>query len=375
MGFFKSVIDVVALKSDRPIRRLVAYYALLALVFLALFSVFPQMSMVFSGERLDELSSAPQVLTDGLAPGATEDNAVTLPSQVQLGLSTLLTVLGTLVLMLPVSWVYMSSRKSRVHDQTIAQSLLIMPIVVAGIIIVVQNSLALAFSLAGVVAAVRFRTKLDETRDTVFIFLAIAVGFAAGVQELMVGAVISACFNFALLLIWHYDFGRNALEPTAAAQWKEPLKDLALKGAEGVPDRDLAMALTPDKAETLADRFTRIHELLGSEDRKPRYNAILHMSAKSSEEAQKRVEPVLEKVAKRWKLDEVVNNEGKPDQLYYLVRLKKTASSADLITAVRTRAGDRVSGVDVEVTDELAKAGTNGKNGKNGKHEKNGKKE
>lgn len=367
MGFFKRVIDVVALKSDRPIRRLVAYYALLALVFLAVFSLFPSVSIVFSGERLDELANTPQILRDGLVPASEQPGTVTIPSQLELAWSTTLTILGTLVLMLPVTWVYMSARKTRVHDQTIAQALLIMPIVVAGIILVVQNSLALAFSLAGVVAAVRFRTKLDESRDTVFIFLAIAVGFASGVQELMVGAVVSAMFNFVLLFVWHYDFGRNALEPTATSQWKGPLKDLALTGEEGVPDRDLALALTPEKAETLADRFTRIHELLGSEDKKPRYNAILCMTAKSSQEAQKRVEPVLEKVAKRWKLDEVVNNDGKPDQIYYLVRLKKSATPADLITAVRTRAGDRVSGVDVEVTEELAKAGGNGKNGKNGK--------
>jgi len=44
---------------------------------------------------------------------------------------------------------------------------------------VVQNSLALTFRLAGVVAAVGFRTTLRDVRDVVFIFLVIAMGFAA----------------------------------------------------------------------------------------------------------------------------------------------------------------------------------------------------
>ena len=53
----------------------------------------------------------------------------------------------------------------------------------------------------------RFRTTLDDTRDVVFIFLAIGVGFAAGVQTLAVGAIFSVAFNFVVLLTWRYDFG------------------------------------------------------------------------------------------------------------------------------------------------------------------------
>ena len=42
------------------------------------------------------------------------------------------------------------------HNQNVVQTLVILPMVVAGIVFMVQNSLALAFSLAGVVGAVRF---------------------------------------------------------------------------------------------------------------------------------------------------------------------------------------------------------------------------
>ena len=61
---------------------------------------------------------------------------------------------------------------------------------VTGIVLVVSNSLALAFSLGGVVAAVRFRTNLSDARDVVFIFLAIAVGFAGGVQEVTIALIL-----------------------------------------------------------------------------------------------------------------------------------------------------------------------------------------
>src|SRR4026209_2898150 len=119
--------------------------------------------------------------------------------RLELAITTLIILLGVIALMLPVAWVYMSSRYNKSHDQQVAQILIFLPLVVAGIVLVVQNSLALAFSLAGVVAAVRFRSTLRDTRDTVFIFLAIGVGFAAGVQVITVAAVSSVVFNFVLL--------------------------------------------------------------------------------------------------------------------------------------------------------------------------------
>src|SRR4029434_5680262 len=121
-------------------------------------------------------------------------------------INTLLSIVAIVALMLPVTWVYMSARKVPGHDQSVVQTLLILPIVVAGVVLVVQNSLALAFSLAGVVAAVRFRSTLRDARDLVFIFLAIAVGFAGGVQALILGAIGSILFKFALLM----QIGREA---------------------------------------------------------------------------------------------------------------------------------------------------------------------
>lgn len=99
-----------------------------------------------------------------------------------LAITTALMLIGTILLMMPVSWVYMSARQIQGHNQSVVQTLIILPLVVAGIVLIVRDSLALAFSLAGVVAAVRFRISLRDTRDVVFIFLSIAVGFAAGVQ-------------------------------------------------------------------------------------------------------------------------------------------------------------------------------------------------
>jgi hypothetical protein len=263
--------------------------------------------------------------------------------------------------MLPVSWVYMSTRYNKGHDQQVAQTLIFLPLVVAGIVLVVQNSLALAFSLAGVVAAVRFRTTLRDARDVVFIFLAIAVGFAAGVQTLIVAAIVSIVFNFVLILTWRYDFGRNVLKPTATSQWNEPLNQLAEPRVGGnVPDRDLVLAIDQKQALALSERFDRVRIILGPQGKKPRFNAILSIMTENLSDAQAKVGEALDQVARRWRLDQVVTNVGKPSELYYLVRIRKSTSRDDFLTAVRTKAAGAITGADIQ----LAKAALDDEAGK-----------
>jgi hypothetical protein len=349
MGFFKRLIDFFTLGSDRPILRLVAYYALLAGVVVVLFRVSPILNHLFSGERLQQLTHAPQLLQDSSSASQAKAPATQPELPLELAISTFILMIGTLALMLPVSWVYMSAQRTRTYNQSVVQTLIILPIVVAGVILIVRNSLALAFSLAGVVSAVRFRTTLKDARDVVFIFLAIAVGFAAGVQTMTVGVVVSVVFNFLVILIWRYDYGRNVLEPTASSQWTGPLSNLAQKRGGKVPDRDLVLALTPNQVGALAQRFKRVRDVLGDDQKKPRYNAILSITTNALSETQELVTAVLDKVAKRWKLDDVVSNDGKPSELYYLVRIRKSTTRDEFLTAIRATAGASIVSADLEI--------------------------
>jgi len=263
MDFFTRLLTYVTFGSTRPIRRLAAYYGVLVVIGFLLFYFLPALDGLLSGEHLAQLAQTPSLLQDALAVGQVQAPAISLASRVEFGLSTAFILLSTLALMLPVTWVYMSARSGQGHNQAIVQALIVLPMIVAGIVLIVSNSLALAFSLAGVVAAVRFKTDLSDARDIVFVFLAIAVGFAAGVHAITIGLLLSFIFNFVLVLIWRYDFGRAVLEPTAASQWAEPLGDLAGKdqGGNTVPDRDLVLALTPKKVEALAERFERVRTM------------------------------------------------------------------------------------------------------------------
>jgi len=354
MPVLKNLIDLVTMGSEKPMRRLLGYYGILAIVVLLIAYLWPGALRRIAVKGVAGTSEGPTILTDalnaiptasiGFGPGGPGDVAIT----------TLLILLGVVALMLPVTWVYMSARPIPGHNQQIAQTLLILPVVVAGIVYIIQNSLALAFSLAGVMAAVRFRTTLRDTRDVVYIFLSIVVGFAAGVQSLAVGALISLFFNLVILITWRYDYGRNVLTPTASSQWAGPLHTLASPTGElEIPDRDLILSLTPEKADALADRFGRVRDALGKKKKKPRYDSVLSITTYHVPEVQNHVDKVLDKMAKRWALDEVVSNTGRPSEIYYLLRLRKSVPRDDLLTAIHQGSDGMIDTVNLETSDPV----------------------
>lgn len=117
--------------------------------------------------------------------------------------------IGAIVLTVPVTWAYFITSRARRIDQSFVQTIIILPVVVTGIAMIVLNSLALAFSLAGIVAAVRFRFALSQPSDAMYIFVAIGIGLGSGIGALGVAAVISVAFVLATLMIWRLEYGKT----------------------------------------------------------------------------------------------------------------------------------------------------------------------
>ena len=130
-------------------------------------------------------------------------------------------LIGTWLLMLPISWVHKDIHRASAHDHSLDETVLILPGIVAGLVLVVQHSLALAFSLAGIVAGVQFRRALQDTFDALFILVAIGTGIAAGVRALEIAAVLTVFFTYSTLYV-HY-FG-DGFESDFQAKRKEVKK-------------------------------------------------------------------------------------------------------------------------------------------------------
>lgn len=141
-------------------------------------------------------------------------------------------MLGSILLMWPVSWVYKAIHRNGEHDHSLDETTLILPAVVAGIVMVVQHSLALAFSLAGIVAGVQFRRALSDTFDTLFIFVAIAVGIAAGIKALDIAVVLTVFFNYSALCVCLFGDGLESHHTAERKRLKAESKEAASKQGE-----------------------------------------------------------------------------------------------------------------------------------------------
>lgn len=168
-------------------------------------------------------------------------------------------MLSALALMSPVAWMYMRTKPKLRYDPSLVQTVIVLPVVISGVVLIVRDSVPLAFSLAGIVAAVRFRNTLRDTKDAVYIFLAIAVGLAAGVQSFAVGFVVSLIYVVVVLVLWRFDIGTA---PTP----------------ERVQGRLVAETPIPTAAHTtiagVLEQHARKWKLIGSESTAPGHTAL-----------------------------------------------------------------------------------------------------
>lgn len=257
-----------------------------------------------------------------------------------------ISMVGALAIMIPVTWIYMVTRRSRGYDESVLHALLILPVAVTGIVMIVRDSIALAFSLAGIVAAVRFRTTLDDTKDAVYVFLAIGVGIACGVQALGLAVALSLLFNAVVVVLWATGFG-NPYAPAGSRGRALPLGEALAGPASGgtrrlVGDPALLEAAAPrDVAEAL-ERAARLERHLSEErslKKKERSNALLLVSADDAGAAQGAVDALLEGAVERWKLAEVAAVPGGGWVLEYLVRVEDGTPEGTLLERIRGAAG------------------------------------
>lgn len=78
-------------------------------------------------------------------------------------------------------------------------TLVLLTVLIAMVTLVIGNSVARAFSLVGALAIVRFRTVVEDTRDTAFVIFAVTVGMAIGAGFLevpLIGLPIAAFAAF-----------------------------------------------------------------------------------------------------------------------------------------------------------------------------------
>ena len=191
-----------------PLTLILMYYGAWAALAWYLTTRYPAIGEYLPIGGLDDL---PGANIDSFEPVYTsvERNLLSGTAPIRLMLASI----GATILAIPISWAYFITSRARRIDQSFLQTILILPLLVTGIAMIVLNSIALAFSLAGVVAAVRFRFSLDQPSDAMYIFVAIGIGLGSGIGALGIAYVISLTFVLATLIIWKLEYGKTLAGP------------------------------------------------------------------------------------------------------------------------------------------------------------------
>ena len=130
---------------------------------------------------------------------------------------------------LPVTWVYRWTRPRKKYSQSFIHALLVTPIGIALVVFLVKGSLPLAFGLAGIVAAVRFRATIKEPMDAVYMLMAIGIGLAAGTQLTTVAYLASLIFVTITLAVWKSNYGAK---PAVLSGWRIVSPEAQAQAAE-----------------------------------------------------------------------------------------------------------------------------------------------
>lgn len=217
--------------------KLTVYYASITAIVVSAVTMYPQLHAYLPiGGALSLLGD---VTKDPFK--AIEINASQISSLTGSVIWMAIAISGAVLTILPVSWIYMSIRKRSDYDQSLVETIMILPIAVTSLVIMVNNNLALAFCLGGIVAVVRFRNTLKSTGDALYILVSIGIGLAAGVGAMEVAIVMSLAFNYCFLILWITDYGghrgtrrymRRARKPVYGEEFDEG------EGGENVREDD-----------------------------------------------------------------------------------------------------------------------------------------
>lgn len=336
--------------ATRVVVRCAIYYAVLAGIGTLIWRWLPHGSEFFTPTSLESLfgSGRVEAVVEG-APIELDD--------VSTSITVAVAMLSAVLLALPVAWIYLLTRAKRGYQQSVVQLLIMLPSVVAGIVLLVKYNVALAFSLAGIVAAVRFRNSLDDSKDAVYVFLATAIGLAAAVN-LPAALVISLGFNATVLTLWYTDFGSAPVELDGRIAEKRlaRARQLARTGTfVARMDEEVFQNMTREQLQGVAERAWKRAAAVTGEEPEPvvvNESRTLRLHTRDGSATRRAIEPRLGEFTKGWRFSSVAavaGGDGTPgyEVVEYSVQLKKRITPDELLAVLRTAGAPEVHDVEL----------------------------
>lgn len=115
--------------------------------------------------------------------------------------SAVITMVMALIFGAAVAFTYYKTQEENLYQESMGITLFMLPVILSVIILFVGSNIARAFSLAGTLSIIRFRSAPGDAKDIGFIFFDIAAGLACGVGLYAYGALFIIILCAALFVV------------------------------------------------------------------------------------------------------------------------------------------------------------------------------
>ncbi len=119
------------------------------------------------------------------------------------------TVVFCFALQLLITYSYIRTHRGRFYSQSFVHTLIIVGVTISVIIIVIGSNIARAFSLAGALSIIRFRSAIRDPRDVAYVFFSMGVGLACGAGLFTAAIILSILLSLIVVLLETTDYGRT----------------------------------------------------------------------------------------------------------------------------------------------------------------------
>jgi len=122
-------------------------------------------------------------------------------------LEVVLNSLIAFVLGLVIAYVYKKTHQGLSYSQSFVLTIIFVTIIIGFVMMIIGNSLARAFALVGALSIIRFRTVVKDTKDTAYVFMALAVGMGAGTGNYFIALYATVFMSAVAWVLYKFNFG------------------------------------------------------------------------------------------------------------------------------------------------------------------------
>ncbi len=284
-------------------------------------------------------------------------------SSTEVAILGVLSLLGALLFAIPLVRIYAVTMRQDGYDKAFVRLLVALPVVVAAVVRIVQNDLALAFALAGIVAAVRFRTTVKDLQDAFYAFSAIAIGLAAGTGNFVMAGAATTVITALAYAMWRLnvgDVGPSLELPYGGVSLSSALVPGEAQRAVVLGAEDKLMKVGPADLDELQNAIGELASYVQADSlrKKKKYKTLIigHVSPVDLEKTQKDFESILSKHASRFVFIGAISLEKTPVvSLQYIARLKNSVDIGKMVRSLGCDDDGPLYAVELKPIDGLRK--------------------